>query len=129
MDPDEGYIIEYSIDGSISWHHGRTVPQWVGQSREALAAQRAVVREFAREEHGNVESLTTRVLRESDMRAVNNQPVLQRSSPLPSWSPELEADLRKVYHSAAPVNTGDGAPSAHGGLEAVYTHIQGLLNK
>ena len=69
----EPSVIEYSLDGGASWRHGRTVEAWVTADIYTLRAQRAVVRMFAREWHGNVEKVTTRVLAESDPRAVNNQ--------------------------------------------------------
>ena len=66
-------VIEYSINDGATWHHGRTVEAWVRSDPAALGQQRAVVRGFAREWHGNVESVVTRVLFEDDPRAVLNQ--------------------------------------------------------
>ena len=68
-------VIEYSLDGGLTWHHGRTVEAWVVADAATLAGQRGVVREFARKDHGNVESVVTRVLAVDDPRAVFSQPV------------------------------------------------------
>lgn len=68
-------VIEYSINDGLTWHHGRTIEAWVRSDPAALSQQRGVVREFARRDHGNVESVVTRVLFEDDPRAVLNQPV------------------------------------------------------
>jgi len=67
-------VIEYSIDGGHTWHHGRSVESWVVADQGALAGQRAATREYARTEHGDVETVTTRVLAGDDPRGVLNQP-------------------------------------------------------
>ena len=72
---DECSVIEYSLDGGRTWYHGRYVQAWVTEDGHALSGQRAVVREFAAKDHGDVERIITRVLAESDPRAVFNQPV------------------------------------------------------
>jgi hypothetical protein len=46
---------------------------------------------------------------------------------LPLWSPELETELRYVYHSAGPREGEEGAPSRHAGLEAVYAYVRCLI--
>ena len=70
----EPSVIEYSLDGGVTWHHGRTVEAWVARDFPGtLRQQRAVVRDLAREWHGNVEHVVTRVLFESDPRCVFNQ--------------------------------------------------------
>ena len=66
-------VIEYSISDGATWHHGRIVEAWVRSDPATLGQQRAVVRGFAREWHGNVENVVTRVLFEDDSRAVLNQ--------------------------------------------------------
>ena len=68
-----GSIIEYSLDGGVTWFHGRTVEAWVAADKHVLAGQRGVVRGFAIEEHGSVERIVTRVLSEDDPRAVVNR--------------------------------------------------------
>jgi hypothetical protein len=68
-----GSVIEYSLDGGATWQHGRTVEAWVAADAATLRDQRAIVREFARKEHGNVESVTTRVLAEDDPRGFLNR--------------------------------------------------------
>jgi hypothetical protein len=67
-------VIEYSIDGGHTWHHGRSVESWVVADQGALAGQRAATREYARTEHGDVESVMTRVLDGDDPRGMLNQP-------------------------------------------------------
>lgn len=62
-------VIEYSIDGGVIWHHGKTVPGRVRHDKRALLAQRAAVREQAHAGHGD-EVIITRVLPEGDPRAV-----------------------------------------------------------
>ena len=69
------HVIEYSIDGGTTWNHDRTVEGWVAETPAVLRLQRTAVRELARNQHGNVESVTTRVLAEDDPRGVLNQPV------------------------------------------------------
>lgn len=71
---DTGSVIEYSLDGGNTWHHGRTVAAWVRSDPAALRQQRGVVRDFARQDHGDVESVVTRVLFENDPRGVLSQP-------------------------------------------------------
>jgi hypothetical protein len=66
-------VIEYSIDGGVTWHHGKTVPGRVRHDKHALLAQRAAVRELAHAGHGD-EVIITRVLSEGDPRAVLNRP-------------------------------------------------------
>ena len=66
-------VIEYSIDGGVIWHHGKTVPGRVRHDKRALLAQRAAVREQAHAGHGD-EVIITRVLPEGDPRAVVNWP-------------------------------------------------------
>lgn len=66
-------VIEYTIDGGQTWHHGKTVPAWVGRDPQALRIQRAAVREDALAEHGEG-SVRTRVLPEDDPRCVLSQP-------------------------------------------------------
>jgi hypothetical protein len=66
-------VIEYSIDGGVTWHHGKTVPGRVRYDKHALLAQRAAVREQAHAGHGD-EVIITRVLPEGDPRAVLNRP-------------------------------------------------------
>lgn len=66
-------LIEYSLDGGGTWHHGKTVPGWVRGDLAAMSLQRAAVRQLARHDHGDVERITTRVLPEHDPRAVVNQ--------------------------------------------------------
>lgn len=88
-------IIEYSINDGATWHHGRTVEAWVMTDPATLTSQRAVIREFARQEHGDVERVVTRVLSENDPRAVNNQP------PAPAWPPgtPVITSSRETYPS------------------------------
>jgi hypothetical protein len=66
-------VIEYSIDGGVIWHHGKTVPGRVRHDKRALLAQRAAVREQAHAGHGD-EVIITRVLPEGDPRAVLKRP-------------------------------------------------------
>ncbi len=68
-------VIEYSIDGGQTWHHDRTIEAWAAADKDTLFNQRAAVRELARKQHGDVESVMTRVLAEDDPRGVLNQPV------------------------------------------------------
>ena len=68
-------VIEYSINDGLTWHHGRSIAAWVRSDPATLSNQRAVVRDFARHDHGNVESVVTRVLFENDPKAIFNQPV------------------------------------------------------
>lgn len=70
----EPSVIEYSLNGGATWEHGRTVQAWVAADTETLRSQRAVVRGFAREWHGNVERVITRVLAADDPRDALNQP-------------------------------------------------------
>ncbi|HUR74419.1 MAG TPA: hypothetical protein VMZ00_09085 [Sporichthya sp.] len=73
-------IIEYSIDGGHVWHHGRIIPAWVvaPDQAEALAAQRAVVRDRAKQQHGQVNRVTTRILSLDDPRAEINHVALTK---------------------------------------------------
>lgn len=73
-------VIEYSTDGRATWHHGKTVPRWVGADKTALSGQLSAVRQQARAEHGPG-AVATRVLAEDDPRAVLNQP--PASPPVP----------------------------------------------
>lgn len=66
-------VIEYTIDGGQTWHHGKTVAGWVGRDPGQLRVQRAAVREDALAEHGEG-SVRTRVLPEDDPRCVLSQP-------------------------------------------------------
>ena len=68
-----GYVIEFSIDGGATWKHGRTIEGWVKSDPAALGQQRAIVRDMAREEFGDVESVVTRVLKEDDPRGFLNR--------------------------------------------------------
>lgn len=68
-------IIEYSIDGGQTWQHGKTIEAWVRADAGHLRAQRGHVIAAARDWHGNVERVITRVLAEDDPRAeVNRMP-------------------------------------------------------
>lgn len=67
-------VIEYSLDGGLTWQHGKTVPAWVDDDPGAMRLQRAAVREQALADHGEVGAVVTRVLREDDPRGVLNQP-------------------------------------------------------
>jgi hypothetical protein len=68
-------IIEYSIDGGQNWQHGKTIEAWVAADAGHLSDQRGHVRAAARDEHGDVERVITRVLAEDDPRAeVNRTP-------------------------------------------------------
>lgn len=69
-------VIEYSINGGVTWHHGKTVPGRVRHDKHALLAQRAAVREQAHIGHGD-EVIITRVLPEGDPRAVVNRLILE----------------------------------------------------
>ncbi|MCK2219719.1 hypothetical protein MF672_038880 [Actinomadura sp. ATCC 31491] len=71
-----GVIIEYSLDGGHVWHHGRTLAGWIAEPAyaDALRKQRQIVRDSARQEHGDVDRIITRVLREDDERAEVNRP-------------------------------------------------------
>jgi hypothetical protein len=71
----EWSVIDYSVDGGHTWHHGRSIQAWVTRDPLALAGQREAVRGNVREWHGGVERVTTRVLLESDPRTAGNQPV------------------------------------------------------
>jgi hypothetical protein len=75
-------VIEYSLDGGLTWQHGKTVPAWVGDDPGQLRLQRAAVREQALADHGEVGAVVTRVLREDDPRGVLNQPPAAASPPL-----------------------------------------------
>ena len=66
-------VIEYSINDGLTWHHSKTVAAWVRIDPAVLSDQRKHVRDYARQEHGNVESVVTRVMYENDSRAVLNQ--------------------------------------------------------
>jgi hypothetical protein len=68
-------IIEYSIDGGATWQHGKTIEAWVAADAGHLRAQRGHVIAAARDWHGDVERVITRVLAEDDPRAeVNRMP-------------------------------------------------------
>jgi hypothetical protein len=68
-------IIEYSIDGGQVWQHGKTIEAWVAADAGHLSDQRGHVRAAARDWHGDVERVITRVLAEDDPRAeVNRMP-------------------------------------------------------
>lgn len=41
---------------------------------------------------------------------------------LPKWTPELERELRKIYHSAPPKKSDGG--SLHTGIQAVYNRLK-----
>ena len=72
-------VIEYSINDGATWHHGRTVEAWVTADPATLRVQRAVVRDLARDWHGNVEHVVTRVLADDDPRGVLQQPAERTS--------------------------------------------------
>jgi hypothetical protein len=68
-------IIEYSIDGGQTWQHGKTIEAWVAADAGHLSDQCGHVRAAARDYHGNVDRVITRVLAENDPRAeVNRMP-------------------------------------------------------
>ena len=68
-------IIEYSIDGGQTWQHGKTIEAWVAADAGHMTIQRGHVRAVARDWHGDVERVITRVLDEDDPRAeVNRMP-------------------------------------------------------
>jgi hypothetical protein len=67
-------VIEYSIDGGSTWRHGKTIEAWAAVDSRVLQDQRSFVRDYARNEHGNVERIITRVLSEDDPRGALNQP-------------------------------------------------------
>lgn len=73
---DLGGIIEFSLDGGHTWHHGRSVYAWVMKPahRDTLKMQRQFVRDDAHQEHGDVDRIITRVLAEDDPRAEINRP-------------------------------------------------------
>jgi hypothetical protein len=100
----EWSVIDYSIDGGHTWHHGRTVEAWVTRDPLALAGQREAVRGNVREWHGGVERVTTRVLAESDPRAAGNQPVPD-SAPGTNVPPGTEAEAVRLIRQI--VTSGD----------------------
>jgi hypothetical protein len=68
-------IIEYSIDSGLTWQHGKSVEAWVAADAGHLSVQRGHVRALARDWHGDVDHVMTRVLAEDDPRAeVNRMP-------------------------------------------------------
>ena len=67
------HIIEYSIDGGLTWQHGKTVEAWVAADAGHMTIQRGHVRAMARDWHGDVEHVITRVLDEDDPRAELNR--------------------------------------------------------
>ena len=69
------YVIEYSIDGGQTWQHGRTVLGGAVADADMRLIQRRAVCEQARDAHGHVGSLSTRILAGDDPRGVLNQPV------------------------------------------------------
>lgn len=98
----QDYVIEYSIDGGQTWQHGRTVPGGAVADTDMRSIQRAAVRGQARDAHGNVESVTTRVLAEDDPRGVLNQPIAPRQSPALQELFARMADMGHHAESATP---------------------------
>lgn len=90
-------VLEYSLDGGVTWEHGRTVPAWVQQDREAMRAQREAVRENVRAQFGNVESISLRALSEDDPRGALNQPPVLPPTPV-IFHPGQEL-ARRVYEA------------------------------
>ena len=90
------YVIEYSIDGGQTWQHGRTVPGGAVADTDMRSIQRAAVREQAREAHGYVESVSTRILAEDDPRGVLNQPVAPKQGPADLISARAAAYARNA---------------------------------
>jgi hypothetical protein len=66
-------VIEYSIDGGVTWHHGKTVRGRVRHDKRALKAERAAVREQAHAGH-DYAMIITRLRPEGDPRAVLKRP-------------------------------------------------------
>lgn len=69
------FVIEYSLDGGVTWHHGRTIAAWAKDDADTLAGQRKSTRDHARDTHGSTESVITRVLPDDDPRGVLASPV------------------------------------------------------
>jgi hypothetical protein len=67
-------IIEYSIDGGATWHHGRTVDARFATDKAVMAVQRGHTRAAARDWHGDVGPVATRILDADDPRAEVNRP-------------------------------------------------------
>jgi hypothetical protein len=68
-------IIEYSIDGGTTWHHGRTVDARFAADKDVMSDQRGHTRAWVRDEHPGVDHVATRVLDADDPRAeVNRTP-------------------------------------------------------
>jgi hypothetical protein len=68
-------IIEYSIDDGQTWQHGKTIEAWVARDAGHMTIQRGHVRAAARDRHGDLALVLTRVLNEDDPRAeVNRTP-------------------------------------------------------
>lgn len=83
-------VIEYSIDGGVTWLYGKTVEARVAADPAALAAHRGIICTLARRRHGGVAGVATRVLPEGGPRARVNRPgrarpraVLNRPGPEP----------------------------------------------
>lgn len=66
-------IIEYSTDSGRTWQHGKSVEAWVAADAGHLSVQRGHVRALARDWHGDVDHVMTRVLAEDDPRAEVNR--------------------------------------------------------
>jgi hypothetical protein len=67
-------IIEYSIDGGATWHHGRTVDARFAGDKAVMADQRGHTRAWVRDDHAGVDHVATRVLNADDPRAEVNRP-------------------------------------------------------
>jgi hypothetical protein len=67
-------IIEYSIDGGATWHHGRTVASRFAADKAVMADQRGHTRAWVRDENPGADHVATRVLNADDPRAEVNRP-------------------------------------------------------
>jgi GNAT superfamily N-acetyltransferase len=67
-------IIEYSIDGGATWHHGRTVASRFAADKAVMADQRGHTRAWVRDDHPAADHVATRVLNADDPRAEVNRP-------------------------------------------------------
>lgn len=116
-------VIEYSIDGGTTWHHGKTVPAWVGEDTLAMKLQRAAVRDNARDWHGDVGAVATRVLPEDDPRGALNQPPA-REMPLP-----VGAEWVLAGPDGQPVTLGDlmGEPAIEVTMRASADTLMALF--
>ena len=85
-----------------AWQHGRTVPGGAVADTDMRSIERAAVRELARNQHGDVESVMTRVLADDDPRGVLNQPVTPRQSPALQELFARMADMGHRAESATP---------------------------